>query len=145
VAGVELATCQVPATEASDLEAAPYDPDVVDNEDDLGRTPGLPLTDEQRDELVARQARLNKALADVEAAQHERDAYFIELDDASVEPTEMAKALGLHRLTVTHVLTNHRKAEAAQRLAADAPRAAAQVALDRAQEHVDQAWQRSPE
>ncbi|MCE3556108.1 hypothetical protein LWC33_32285 [Pseudonocardia sp. RS11V-5] len=113
---------------------------MADNEDDLGRTPGLPLTDEQRDELVAHQARLTKALAEVEAAQHERDSYFVELNEASVDPTEMAKALGLHRLTVTHALTNHRKAEAAQRLAADAPRAAAQAALDRAQEHVDQAW-----
>jgi hypothetical protein len=118
---------------------------MADNEDGLGRTPGLPLTDEQRDELVARQARLNKALAEVEAAQHERDAYFLELDDANVEPNEMAKALGLHRLTVTHALTSHRKAEAAQRLAADAPRAAAQAALDRAQAHVDQAWQGPPE
>ncbi|WP_433506716.1 hypothetical protein ACQP04_09645 [Pseudonocardia halophobica] len=118
---------------------------MADNEDGLGRTPGLPLTDEQRDELVARQARLNKALAEVEATQHERDAYFLELDDAGVEPNEMAKALGLHRLTVTHALTSHRKAEAARRLAADAPRAAAQAALDRAQEHVDQAWQSSPD
>jgi hypothetical protein len=122
-----------------------YSPGMADNEDDLGRTAGLPLTAEQRDELVARQARLNKALAEVEAAQHERDAYFIELSDESVDPTEMAKALGLHRLTVTHVLTSHRRAEAAQRLAADAPRAAAQVALDRAQEHVDQAWQNPAE
>ncbi|MCE0765405.1 hypothetical protein LWC35_21230 [Pseudonocardia kujensis] len=118
---------------------------MADNEDDLGRTPGLPLTDEQRAELVARQARLNTALAEVEAAQHERDACFAALNDAGVDPNEMAKALGVHRLTVTHALTDHRKAEAAQRLAADAPRAAAQAALDRAQEHVDQAWQGRPE
>jgi hypothetical protein len=118
---------------------------MADNEDDLGRTPGLPLTDEQRDELVVRQARLNEALAAAEAARHERDAYFAEPDDAGVGPAEIAKALGLHRLAVAHVLSDHRKAEAAQRLATDAPRAAAQAALDRAQKHVDQAWRGSPE
>jgi hypothetical protein len=118
-----------------------YHPDMADNEDDLGRTPGLRLTVEQRDELVSRQARLDDSLAEVEAAQHERDAYLVELDDASVDPAEMAKALGLRRHTVAHVLTEYRKTETAQRLAADAPRAAAQVALDQAQEHVDRAFQ----
>ncbi|MEU7815986.1 hypothetical protein [Pseudonocardia sp. NPDC049154] len=117
---------------------------MADNEDGLGRTPGLPLTDEQRNELVARQARLNKALAEVEAAQNERDAFFSDLDDEGVDPTEMARALGVHLLTVTHALANLRKTQAAQRLAADAPRAAAQAALDRAQEHVDQAWKNPP-
>ncbi|GAA2884159.1 hypothetical protein GCM10010472_47810 [Pseudonocardia halophobica] len=98
------------------------DPAMAENEDDLSRTPGLLLTDDQRDELIARQARLTKALAAVEAAQHEREVNFVELNDANVEPTEMAKAPGDPQ---SHPLAHHRKAEAAQGLAADAPRAAA--------------------
>ncbi|WP_181780994.1 hypothetical protein [Pseudonocardia pini] len=118
---------------------------MADNDDVLGRAPGLPLSAEQREDLVARQARLDAALAELEAAQHERDARFRELDDAGVEPSEIAKALGLNRLAVSQVLTTQRRTEAALRLADDTPRAAAQVALDKAQEHVDQAWRTRPE
>ncbi|GJF01982.1 hypothetical protein PSD17_09460 [Pseudonocardia sp. D17] len=122
-----------------------YDPDVALNENDLGRTDGLPPTEEQRDELVARQRRLDEARAAVDAAQRERDAYLIELDDAGVATTELARALGLHRANVEHVLTDHRKTEVAQRLAEEAPRAATQAALDRAQARVDQAWEEPSE
>ncbi|MGD9991590.1 hypothetical protein [Pseudonocardia sp.] len=110
------------------------------NDDDLGRSDGLPLADEQRDELLARQARLVDARAAAEAAQQDRDEYIVDLDDAGVGPGATAAALGLLRASVERVLTDRRAAETAQRLAADVPRAAARSALDRAQERVDQAW-----
>lgn len=111
------------------------------NDDDLGRSDGLPLSDEQRTELLARQTRLDEARAAADAAQQERDAYVVEVDDAGVAPSEVASALGLLRASVEQVLRTHREAGAAERLAAEVPRATAKAALDRAQERVDQAWE----
>ena len=110
------------------------------SDDDLGRADGLPLSDDQRAELLARQARLGEAIAAVESAQAERDAYLVQLDDAGVGVSESAHALGLLRAAVETVLTTHRKAEVVERLAADVPQAAARSALDRAQERVDKAF-----
>lgn len=108
--------------------------------DELGRTAGLPLTEAQREELLARQARLDEARAAADAAQHERDTYVVVLDDEGVAPAETATALGVLRVSVEHVLAEHRGAATAERLAAEVPRAAARSALDRAQDRVDQAW-----
>jgi len=52
--------------------------------DDLGRTEGLPLTDEQRRELATRQSRLADARAALDAAQDDRDSYLVELSAADV-------------------------------------------------------------
>jgi len=108
--------------------------------DDLGRTEGLPLTDEQRRELATRQSRLADARAALDAAQDDRDSYLVELSGADVATSEIATALGLHRASVEQVVTTRREAEVGRRLAEEAPRAAARADLDRAQERVERAW-----
>lgn len=73
------------------------------------------VEEDQRNELLARQARIDELTEALERATERRNAYFVELNANGEGPgaTEIAKVLApMHRVTVQRVLDEERRVQA---------------------------------
>lgn len=80
------------------MEATGYAPGVKDK-----------MTDAQASHLLALAGRAISTQRVADDALADRDRYIIELSDAGVSDTEMARLLDMNRVTINRIANNYRK------------------------------------